>query len=114
MKPSRHGVLLLLSVAALYAAVFLGHRMLVESRVLRLRAGTPEALHYDLVPLRLTFSDAELERGFAAAAPRVAVVRGTETLTSVAGIRETMLRRGPCRGTLRSAIIARCSSAAPT
>lgn len=85
--------MLLLAVAALYAAVFLGHRWLTGVRVVRLQAAAPEALHYDLVPLRLTFTDPELERGFESSAPRVAVVRGTETLTSVAGIRETVLRR---------------------
>ncbi|MEK7382514.1 MAG: hypothetical protein AAB262_04425 [Elusimicrobiota bacterium] len=93
MKRSRRGVLLLLAVAALYAAVFLGRGWFVKSRIVRLQSGAPEVLHYDLVPLRLTFSDPELERGFEASAPRVAVVRGTETVTTIAGVRETVLRR---------------------
>ena len=93
MQRTRRGVLLLIFVAALYAAVFIGRRWFVEGRVLRLRAGAPEVLHYDLVPLRLTFTDDELEPGFVASPPRVAVMRGTETVTTIGGIRETVLRR---------------------
>lgn len=93
MNKPRHGVLLLLGVAALYGAVFIGHRWFVDSRAVRLGAGVREALHYDLVPLRLTFTDSTLDRSFQSDPPRVEVVRGTETVTSVAGIRATVLRR---------------------
>ena len=93
MRRTRHGLFLFLAVAALYVLVFLGHRWLAAGRALRLQAGVPEVLHYDLVDLRLTFSDPDLDRTFEASPPRVAVVFATSTVTTIAGVRDIRLSR---------------------
>jgi len=95
VKRTRHDVLLLLAVAAFYAAVFLGRYwwLFETNRVVRLEAGAAELLHYDLAELTLTFRDIDLDREFQSAPPRVEVVRGTETVTTVGGVRETALHR---------------------
>jgi len=82
------GLVLLLAVAALYAAVFSLWTVRGKSRGVTLAASKPDHYHYDIVELMLDSGDAEVNAAFAAAAPRFVVMRGTETLTTIAGIRE--------------------------
>ncbi len=89
----RSGLVLLASVMLLYAAVFSLWTWRGKSRALRLAASKAEHLHYDIVELSLTFADASLDESFQAAPPRFVVTRGTETLTTIAGIREMTARR---------------------
>ena len=90
----RRGLVLLLSVASLYAAVFaLWGRLGPASRAVRLAASRPEYLHYDIVDLTLTFRDKALDEQFTARPPVAEVARDSETVTTVAGIREMTLTR---------------------
>ncbi|MBI4061923.1 MAG: hypothetical protein HY403_10875 [Elusimicrobia bacterium] len=87
-RSARRGVALFLSVAAAYAVVFVSWSWRTRSRGLKLSASKPAYLHYDIVELTLASGDPSLDEGFAAAPPRLAVTRGTETVTTIAGIRE--------------------------
>jgi hypothetical protein len=87
-KKHRHGLALLVSVAVLYAAVFALWTVRVKSRELRLSASKLDHFHYDIVELSLVSGDPALDESFRALPPRFVVMRGTETLTTIAGIRE--------------------------
>ena len=89
----RRGLALLASVAILYAAVFSLWTVRAKSRELKLSASKAEHLHYDIVELSLVSGDPALDESFAAAPPRFVVMRGTETLTTIAGIREMKAAR---------------------
>ncbi|MDP3541365.1 MAG: hypothetical protein Q8T11_02730 [Elusimicrobiota bacterium] len=96
------GLALLLAVAGLYAAVFGVWTARSKSNEVKLAASKPDHLHYDIVELTLTSGDRALDESFAAAPPRFVVMRGTETLTTIAGIREmTAVRLAPGRWTAR-------------
>lgn len=96
------GFALLLAVAGLYAAVFGLWSVRGPSREVRLAASKPDHYHYDIVELDLISGDPALDESFAAAPPRFVVMRGTETLTTIAGIRELRGRRvAPGRWTAR-------------
>lgn len=98
----RHGLVLLMSVALLYGAVFAAWRWRTRSRALVLSASKTEHLHYDIVELSLVSGDPALDESFAAAPPRFVVRRGTETVTTIAGIREMRaVRAVPGRWTAR-------------
>ena len=98
----RHGLALLAAVALLYAAVFALWTVRSKSRELKLSASKTEHLHYDIVELSLVSGDPALDESFAAAPPRFVVTRGTETLTTIAGIREMKAARtAPGRWTAR-------------
>lgn len=89
----RHGFALLASVAVLYAGVFSLWTVRGKSRTLKLAASKLEHLHYDIVELSLVSGDASLDESFRALPPRFVVMRGTETVTTIAGIREMTARR---------------------
>ncbi|MDD5302911.1 MAG: hypothetical protein PHS14_07335, partial [Elusimicrobia bacterium] len=89
----RRGLILLLSVALLYAAVFALWNWRGRSRALTLSASKLEHLHYDIVELSLVSGDPSLDESFRALPPRFVVMRGTETVTTIAGIREMAARR---------------------
>lgn len=96
------GLVLLLAVAGLYAAVFGVWTARVKSDEVRLAAAKADHLHYDIVELTLTSGDRALDESFAAAPPRFVVMRGTEAVTTIAGIREmTAVRLAPGRWTAR-------------
>jgi hypothetical protein len=93
MRASR-GVLLLLSVAALYAAVFgIRHGFGGASRAITLAASKTELLHYDIVEFELRFRDSGVDDALRARPPVAEVVRGTVPVTTVAGIREMTMTR---------------------
>jgi hypothetical protein len=93
-------MLLLGSAALLCGALFAIWRS--RSRELTLSASKAEHLHYDIVELTLLSGDKTLEESFNAAPPRFVVIRGTETITTVAGIREmTAVHEAPGRWTAR-------------
>jgi hypothetical protein len=94
-KPTRikRGPILLLSVAALYAVVFGVWSVRARSRVLTLSAAKAEHLHYDIVELIFISGDPALDESFAASPPRFVVMHGTETVTTVGGIREMRAMR---------------------
>ena len=92
-KNLRRGLVLLLSVAFMYGAIFAAWSWHARSRELKLSASKAEHLHYDIVELSLVSGDPSLDESFAAAPPRFVVMRGTETLTTIAGIREMTARR---------------------
>jgi len=101
-KKYRHGLLVLGGVAFLYAAVFTAWKFRTGSRELRLSASKPDHLHYDIVELNLSSADPAVDESFSAAPPRFTVMRGTETVTTIAGIREmTALKLAPGRWTAR-------------
>ena len=89
----RHGLAVLAAVALLYAAIFTLWSVRVKSRELTLSASKVEHLHYDIVELSLVSGDPALDESFVAAPPRFVVMRGTETLTTIAGIREMKAAR---------------------
>lgn len=92
----RRGLVLLASVAALYAGVFSLWNARARTRALTLSASKSEHLHYDIVELSLASGDSSIDESFKALPPRFVVMRGTETLTTVAGIRTmTALRTAP-------------------
>jgi len=92
-KKHRHGLILLAAVALLYGAVFSYWTIRAKSRALKLSASKAEHLHYDIVELSLVFADASLDDSFQAMPPRFVVMRGTETITTIAGIRVMPARR---------------------
>ncbi len=92
-KSVRRGVALLACVAIMYAAVFTLWSWRTRSRALTLSASKLEHFHYDIVELSLVSADSSLDESFSAAPPRFVVMRGTETLTTIAGIREMVARR---------------------
>ncbi len=87
------GLVLLEAVALLYVAVFALWSVRVRHRELKLAASKLEHLHYDIVELSLVCGDPALDESFSAVAPRFVVMRGSETLTTIAGIREMSARR---------------------
>lgn len=89
----RQGLALLASIAVLYAAVFIFWTVRARSRELSLAASKLEHFHYDIVELSLACGDPSLDESFRAMPPRFVVMRGTETLTTIAGIREMAGRR---------------------
>jgi len=89
----RRGLALLLAVAALYAAVFALWGARSKSRAVRLAASKREHFHYDIVELSLTCGDPSVDASFRAAPPRLAVMRGSQTVTTIAAIREMTARR---------------------
>lgn len=96
MRLRRHlgrGLALLLAVAGLYAAVFGVWTVRGKSREVRLSASKPDHFHYDIVELDLVSGDPSLDESFGAAPPRFVVMRGTQTLTTIAGIREMKAAR---------------------
>ncbi len=98
----RHGLALLVAVALLYAAVFALWSTRVKSRALTLSASKTEHLHYDIVELSLVSGDPSLDESFVASPPRFVVTRGSETLTTIAGIREMKaVRTAPGRWSAR-------------
>lgn len=82
------GLALLLAVAGLYATVFGVWTARVKTDLAKLAASKADHLHYDIVELALTFDDRALDESFSAAPPRFVVMRGTGTVTTIAGIRE--------------------------
>ncbi len=84
----RHGPVLLASVALLYAAIFALWTVRARSLAISLSASKINHYHYDIVELALVYGDPSLDESFRAAPPRFVVMRGTETLTTIAGIRE--------------------------
>ncbi|MBI2386717.1 MAG: hypothetical protein HYV14_11975 [Elusimicrobia bacterium] len=96
------GLALLLAVAGLYAAVFGLWTVRGKSRELTLAASKADHLHFDIVELTLLSGDRSLDESFAAAPPRFVVMRGTETVTTIAGIREMRaVRIAPGRWTAK-------------
>lgn len=89
----RHGVVLLLAVATLYTGVFTYWATRARTRALTLAASKTEHYHYDIVELSLISGDPALDESFRAAPPRFVVMRGSETITTIAGIREMAARR---------------------
>lgn len=89
----RRGICLFASVAAFYAAVFGLWGVRAKSRAVRLSASKLEHFHYDIVELFLVSRDPVLDESFRAAPPRFAVMRGTETVTTIAGVREMRAAR---------------------
>ena len=76
--------------------------MRARSRAVRLYASKAEHLHYDIVELTLDSGDPALEESFAAAPPRFVVMRATEAVTTIAGIRVmSAVRVAPGRWTAR-------------
>ncbi|MDO8756482.1 MAG: hypothetical protein Q7J64_00575 [Elusimicrobiota bacterium] len=98
----RHGIVLFASVAILYGAVFTFWSVRGRTREISLSASKPDHYHYDIVEHALVARDPALEESFAAKPPRFVVMRGTATLTTIAGIREmTAARAAPGRWTAR-------------
>lgn len=96
------GLALLLAVAGLYAAVFGLWTARGRSRELTLTASKADHLHFDIVELTMVSGDRSLDESFAAAPPRFVVMRGTEAVTTVAGIREMKaVRVAPGRWTAK-------------
>lgn len=94
------GLVLLLAAAGFYACDFRPARG--KSDEMLLSASKPDHLHYDIVELTLTSGDPALDESFAASPPRFVVMRGSETLTTIAGIREmTAVRLAPGRWTAK-------------
>lgn len=89
----RRGLVLLATVALLYGAVFSFWTGRGKSRPPTLAASKRDYLHYDIVELSLVSGDPSLDESFRALPPRFAVTRGTETVTTIAGIREMPARR---------------------
>lgn len=99
---TKRGVALFVSIAALYAAVFGLWRARAPRQGPTLSAAKQEHLHYDIVELTFSGAGPELEESFAAEPPRFVVMRGTEAVTTVAGIRVMKAARsGPGRWSAR-------------
>ncbi|MBI3564010.1 MAG: hypothetical protein HY079_02300 [Elusimicrobia bacterium] len=103
MPNDRRGRAFFLAVLAFFAAVFGAWRWWRDNvSVVRLGPDLSDYLHYDFVDVRLTTRDLALQAELAAAPPRVAVTRGGEVVTTVAGVREmTMARVTPGRWVAR-------------
>ncbi len=85
---------MLIGVAALYAATFAFFSLRGDSvRGVRLAASKDEHLHYDIVELTLRTRDRELDADWTERPPVAVVMRGTETVKTVAGIRDMVMRR---------------------
>lgn len=87
-KKARHGLALLVSVAALYAAVFAFWHTRPKDRGLTLSASKADHFHYDIVELTLNSGDSAVSGSFLSSPPHFVVMRGSQTITTIAGIRE--------------------------
>lgn len=101
-KNVRRGGFLLMAVASLYAVVFGLWSLRTKSHEITLAASKVDHLHFDIVELNFVYGDSTLDESFAAAPPRFVVMRGTEPVTTIAGIREmNAVKIAPGRWTAR-------------